>query len=75
MLAGAAARVPAAPPVPEIGTMRLGSDPSLVNVRLALVLPADFGAKTTLNDVLLPAAKVRGRLRPLRLKPDPENAA
>jgi len=74
-LDGLTARVPAAVPVPDTGTVRVGSEASLVIMRLALLLLADCGANTTLNEVLLPAPRVIGRLSPLKLNPDPETVA
>jgi hypothetical protein len=68
-LAGLALRVPgAAVPVPDSGTLKLGLVASLVMVKAPLALPTDAGAKTTLNVLVAPAAKVRGRVRPFTLK-------
>ncbi len=43
----------------------------LVMARLPLTVPLDDGAKAVLNVTLCPALKVRGRLRPVMLKPAP----
>ena len=75
-LVGLAPRTPGADvPVPDKDTVRLGFVASLVTVRLPLALLADGGAKVTLNDLLVPAANVKGRLRPLMLKPVPLTVA
>jgi hypothetical protein len=42
-----------------------------VRERLPFMVPLDCGAKVTLKLALCPAARVRGRAGPLRLKPDP----
>jgi hypothetical protein len=71
-LVGLALRVPgAAVPVPDNATTTLEFVASLVTVKVPLVAPADAGAKTTLNVLLVPAAKVSGRVRPFKLKPVP----
>ncbi len=69
-----AASVPAVTAVPDTGTVRLGFEASLVTVNVPLGVPADCGAKTALNDLLAPAAKVNGTVTPLRLKPVPPTA-
>ena len=40
-------------------------------VRLPVGVPDVVGANTTLNDLLAPAASVRGNVRPLKLNPAP----
>ena len=70
-LVGVAVSAPGATPVPERGILRLGLDPLEVMVTLPLAAPAVVGANFTENDVLWPAVKVTGRVRPLRLNPVP----
>ena len=43
----------------------------LTSDKVPVTLPAVCGAKTTVNDVLLPAEMLAGRVRPLMLKPLP----
>ena len=57
--------------MPERGILRLGLDPLEVMVTLPLAAPAVVGANFTENDVLWPAVKVTGRVRPLKLNPVP----
>jgi hypothetical protein len=64
---GAALRVPGVTPAPERGTPKAELEALLVTARVALLLPADCGENTTLNDALAPAARVMGKLRPLTL--------
>jgi hypothetical protein len=54
-------------PVPDNGMLRLGFDPSDVMLTLPVDDPVDVGANNTLNEVLSPAARVSGKVRPLRL--------
>jgi hypothetical protein len=42
---------------------------------LPLTAPLAAGSKTTVNDVLWPGVKVKGKARPLRLNPGPLAAA
>lgn len=58
-------------PVPERVTLIEGVTPLLLMVMLPLLVPVDCGAKFTFTDLLCPAGRVRGRLRPLALKPVP----
>lgn len=74
-LAGFATKSPCAAPVPDKGMLKLEFDPSEVITTLPLAAPVALGLKTTVNDVLSPALKVRGKLSPLRLKPLPLAAA
>src|ERR1700687_5381618 len=74
-LAGAEARAPAAAPLPVIGTAREPLEASLVRVNAPLTGPLDCGLKVTLKAALWPAARVKGRLRPVVVKPDPEKFA
>ncbi len=73
-LAGFDASVPTVTAVPETGTASVGFEALLVTVRLPLGLPAACGAKTTLKDLLAPAARVNGTVTPLTLKPVPVTA-
>jgi hypothetical protein len=68
-------KVPCVAPVPDKGMLKLGFEPLDVMVTVPLADPLALGAKTTVNDVLWPALNVKGRLRPLRLKPLPLAAA
>jgi len=69
-LAGlAASNKPA--PVPESETVAGELVALLTTERLPVALPATVGAKVTVNVALWPAATVRGRERPLTLKPVP----
>lgn len=61
------AKAPGVTPVPESGMVNVGAGPLLVMARLTLLLPADWGANVTLNDVLCPALRVTGRLNPVML--------
>ena len=70
-LVGLALRVPGAVAVPESETLKLGLEALLVMMRLPVGVPAVVGANTTLNDLLAPAARVRGNVRPLTLNPVP----
>ncbi len=70
-LAGLGDRLPAVMAVPEAGTVSDGFEASLATVKLPVGLPAACGAKTTLNDLLAPAASVNGTVTPLTLKPVP----
>ncbi len=74
MLAGLGESVPAVTAVPDTGTVRVAFEASLVTVRLPLGLPDDCGVKTTLNDLLAPAARVNGTVTPLTLNPEPVTA-
>src|SRR5215470_9831909 len=71
MLAGFADSVPAATPVPESGIFTVGFDPSLVMAILPLTLPFDCGAKRTLKVAVCDGFRVKGSVRPLKLKPVP----
>jgi hypothetical protein len=52
-------------PVPERETAVGELDAELEKLILPLALPAAVGAKATVNEVLCPAARVNGRLKPL----------
>ncbi len=66
-----AVNVPCVTPVPESGMLRLGSDAVEVMLTLPLAAPAEVGLNNTENDVLWPAVKVTGRVRPLKVNPVP----
>jgi len=66
-LVGFAPIVPAVVAVPESDTINDGLDASLLTVSVPAGLPEIVGANTTLNDLLAPAAKVKGKVRPLTL--------
>ena len=51
--------------------LRLGSDAVEVMLTLPLAAPLAVGEKSTENDVLWPAVKVTGRVRPLKVNPVP----
>jgi hypothetical protein len=59
--------VPCEAAVPESETPSVGFDASLLIVNVPAGLPAVVGANTTLNDLLAPAARVNGTVRPLTL--------
>lgn len=63
-----------APPVtavPDRETASDGLDASLVIANVPVGVPDVVGVNITLNDLLAPAAKVNGRVIPLKLKPAP----
>jgi hypothetical protein len=51
------------------------SEALLVKATLPLKLPADVGTKVTANEVLAPAFRVTGKLKPAKLNPLPEALA
>jgi hypothetical protein len=51
--------------------LKLESEAVEVMFTLPLVAPLAVGLKSTVNDVLWPAASVNGRPRPLKLNPPP----
>ena len=67
MLVGLTLSTPCAVPVPVRLMVRFGFEPLLVMATLPVGLPADCGAKTTLNDLFAPAARVNGTVTPLTL--------
>jgi hypothetical protein len=73
-LAGFPVRAPAVAAVPLSPMLREGFEAFDVTVTVPLALPADFGAKVTLNEVLWPGVKVTGVVIPEMLKPVPETA-
>src|SRR5208283_1903687 len=70
-LVGFAVSVPWVTPVPESGMLKLGFEPVEVMLRLPLAAPLAVGEKSTVNVVFWPAAKVKGKDRPLKLNPVP----
>ena len=74
-LLGFAVSAPGTLPTPVIGRLRLGLVASLVKATLPVAAPLLLGAKVTEKFTLCPAAKVAGRLRPLKLKPEPAATA
>jgi hypothetical protein len=70
-LLGFGLNVPCVTPVPESGMFRFGFEPFDVIATLPLAEPLPAGLKVTVNDVLCPAFKVKGKVRPLKLYPDP----
>jgi hypothetical protein len=68
-LAGFAASDPEASPDPESATLAAAA--LLANATLPLTLPLACGAKVTVNGVLCPGESVRGKVKPLTLKPAP----
>ncbi len=66
-----ATSVPGVVPVPESTMVRFGFEAFEVTVRLPLAAPLALGLKVTVNEVLWPAERVRGKDRPLRLNPAP----
>jgi hypothetical protein len=64
-----AVNAPAETPVPESGMAK--AEPLLVIARFTVLLPVEVGAKATVNEVLCPAFKVTGKLRPLTVNPAP----
>jgi hypothetical protein len=70
-LVGLAATSPGITPVPDNEIFKVELDALLVKLRFPLTLPLDCGENRTLNDVLCPAFRVRGNVRPLKLMPVP----
>src|SRR5208337_5000240 len=68
-LVGFAVSAPWVTPVPESGMLKLGFEPVEVMLTLPLAAPLVVGVKTTVNDVLWPALRVKGRASPLRANP------
>lgn len=67
--------VPCVTPVPDSGRFMVGLEPSEVNATLPLKVPADCGAKTSEKVILWPAPRVRGKVKPLRVKLVPVRVA
>ncbi len=70
-LVGLAVSVPCVTPVPESAMLKLGFEPLEVTLTLPLAAPLVVGENSTVNDVLCPAVKVKGKDRPLKLNPVP----
>jgi hypothetical protein len=70
-LVGEAVKVAAVTAVPLKGIDRLGFEAFDVIVVVPGNVPADVGAKVTVNVVLCPAVNVNGIVIPLRLNPVP----
>ena len=68
---GLAVSIPCVTPVPESGMLKLGFEPFEVMLTLPLAAPLAVGENSTVNDVLWPAVKVKGKDRPLKLNPLP----
>lgn len=71
-LVGFAVKVPAVTAVPLSVTLSDEFEALEVTVTLPLALPAEVGAKITLNEVLWPGVNVIGVVIPETLKPVPE---
>jgi hypothetical protein len=72
ILAGLAVTPSPLTAVPESAILSGLPEPSLVRIRVPVVLPAVWGVNTTFKVVLCPAARVRGRFNPLVLNADVE---
>jgi len=64
-------RAPCVTPVPESGMLKLRFAPFEVTLTLPLAAPLAVGEKSTVKDVLWPAANVKGKVSPLKLNPVP----
>lgn len=60
-----AASAPGVDPEPDKGTLSDGFDASLVIASELFALPPVVGVNTTLNDALLPAFTVSGKVNPV----------
>jgi hypothetical protein len=74
-LVGLAERLPVATAVPESATLSVLLEPLFVSVRVPLASPADWGAKTTLKVAPCPGIRVKGKLKPVVVKPLPVTPA
>ena len=70
-LTGLTVIAPEVAPLPERATIKLEEGLLVVIARLTLLLTADVGANTTLNEVLAPAARVTGKVKPCTVYPAP----
>src|SRR5271157_517796 len=70
-LVGLAVSVPCVTPVPESAMLKLGFESLEVMLTLPLAAPLVVGENSTVNDVLWPAVKVKGKDKPLKLNPAP----
>lgn len=62
-------------PVPERATARFGFDASETTAMAPLTAPPTFGLKRTLKVMLCPPFRLKGKVRPLKLKPAPVTVA
>ncbi len=67
IVVGLTLSTPWAVPVPVRLIVRVGFEPLLVTVTLPVGFPADCGVNTTLNDLVAPAASVKGTVTPVTL--------
>ena len=74
-LVGFAVSAPRVTPVPESGMLKVGFEPLDVMAMLPLAAPLPVGANITVNDALWPALNVKGKAKPLRVKPLPVRVA
>ena len=74
-LEGLAMRAPDTIATPETGTLTTGFGALLVTETLPLEVPDDCGVKVTEKVFFCPGDKVRGKVRPLILKPRPVTVA
>ena len=70
-LTALALRVPDVAPEPVSGIVNVEAGLLVVTARFTLLLTADWGVKTTLKEMLLPAATVTGKVRLVTLYPPP----
>jgi len=70
-LVGVPTKLPTATALPERGRTSGVPDESSVSDKLPLAAPTEEGAKRMLTVVLCPAAKVTGKVKPLKLNPAP----
>ncbi len=68
---GLTANWPVPVPVPDKAIVRVEFEAFEITERFPLALPLDFGAKVTLNVMLCPPDRLKGRFRPLKLKAAP----
>src|SRR5919197_1865954 len=73
--AGLGVRVPAVAPVPDKGTVTLGSEASLVMEMLPFADPLEAGVNVTLKVLVCPGDKVIGTAKFATLYPAPVAAA
>ena len=71
-LAGLGVNDPAVTPTADTGIVSVGFEPSLVIVKFPFTEPLEAGANVTVAVAVWPAARVNGRVNPLRLMPLPE---
>ena len=71
-LVGDAVKAPTDTAVPLSGIAKLGLEASEVTVAVPVKVPAEVGAKFTVNVALCPAASVTGSVIPETLNPVPD---